>query len=451
VREGRAIVHDVLARYEVETDPDGWQRRAPFQLLPAERQGEVRVKIGDLLLALSRQSEQAAADDHKPPAARKAAEESGQWFADLASKCLPQGTKADSRREIHELARKAGEGRWAEVLPRLKEITQQNPEDAYAWSLRGYCLFHSRTQEHWSEASDCYTHCLALQRDNAWARFSRGVVRLRQGNVAGAVADFDEVIRLKSDHLDLGTVYAERALAKGHQKKYQEALSDLDEAVQNGYPTGRADFKRASVRKWMGDNEGAERDRAKALSHEPTDVYGWIDRGLARYETDPNGSLGDFNKALELNPMSLQALRGKASVLSEKLHRFQDALPVHDQLVKDYPEDLEFRAGRAVLLARLGQTDTARSEAREVEKRIGPARDDTALFLRYQLGSLYAITAAKHPGDRHEALRLIASAFAKGFQHVEYLDADDDLKPIQGDAEFRKLAEVIHVLFRAGS
>src|SRR5204863_2956095 len=100
-------------------------------------------------------------------------------------------------------------------------------------------------------------------------------------------------------------------------------------------------------------------------------------------------ALADFDKALELNPKSLQALRGKASVLSEKLHRFQDARPVHDQLVKDYPEDLEFRAGRAVLLARLGETDAARNEAREVEKQIGPRRDETALFLRYQLGSLY--------------------------------------------------------------
>src|SRR5205807_679343 len=147
--------------------------------------------------------------------------------------CLPKGERADYRREIHELARKAGEGRWAEVLPRLTEITQQDPKDAYAWSLRGYCLFHSRSQEHWSEASDCYTHCLALQSDNAWARFSRGVVRIRQGNFAGAVADFDEVIDLKPEHFDLGTVYAERALAKASRKHYQEALADLEIAVMN--------------------------------------------------------------------------------------------------------------------------------------------------------------------------------------------------------------------------
>jgi serine/threonine protein kinase/predicted Zn-dependent protease len=451
VREGREIVHGILARYDVEADPDAWQGRTQFQLLPAERQNEVRVKIGDLLLALSRESEQAAADDHKSPTARKAAEESRQWFTDLASKCLPEGEKAASRREIHELARKASEGHWAEVLPRLKEITQQDPKDAYAWSLRGYCLFHSHTQEHWSEASDCYTHCLALQSDNAWACFSRGLIRMHQMNFTGAVADFDKVIRLRPEHLDLATVYAERAIAKDNRKQHKEALADLDMAVENGFPKGRADFRRASILKRMGDAKEAKRIRAEALRQEPSDIYGWIDRGLARLDTEPDKALADFDRALELNPKSLQALWNKAVVLSEKLHDLKSARPVYDRLVSDYPEELRLRTGRAVLLARLGETDDARREAHEVEAKLGQRRDDMALFLRYQLGSLYALTAAKYPEDRREALRLIASAFAKGFQSVEYLDTDDDLTPIRADAEFRKLSEIVHALFRAGS
>src|SRR5437588_6047326 len=161
----------------------------------------------------------------------------------------------------------------------------------------------------------------------------------------------------------------------------------------------------------MGDKDGAERDREEALSHQPTDANGYIDRGLALYETNPKQALTDFDRALELNPKSLQALWNKASVLSEKLHDSKAARPAHDQLVKDYPENLQFKAGRAVLLARLGEVDAARREAREVEKQLGQARDDLALFLRYQLGSLYALTAAQHPEDRREALRLMASAF----------------------------------------
>jgi tetratricopeptide (TPR) repeat protein len=445
------VAREILARYAVETDPDGWQQRPQFRALPPDHRDQLRIQIGDLLLTLSRQSEREAADDRKPPAERDAAARSSRWYAGLATRCFPDSDKARNRRELDQLARKAGEGRWAEVLPRLKEITQQDPKDAYAWSLRGYCLFHSPTQEHWSEASDSYTHCLALQPDNAWAYFSRGVVRLRQGNFGGAVADFDQVIQLRPEHLDLAEVYASRALAQASRKNYPDAFADLEAAAKNGYPRGRASFERARIEEQMGDVLGAEYHYAQALRQEPVDVYGYVERGLARYLNYPEGALSDFDKALDLNPRSAQALRGKASVLSEKLHRLKEALPVYDQLVKDYPEDLEFRAGRAVLLARLGDFDTARREARAIEQRLGQARDDVALFLRYQLGSLYAITAATRPEDRREALRLIASAFAKGFQHVEYLDVDDDLKPIRDEADFRKLAQIIRGLFQAGS
>src|SRR5206468_10681054 len=130
---------------------------------------------------------------------------------------------------------------------------------------------------------------------------------------------------------------------------------------------------RAAVRERAGDREGAKQDRAEGMRRPPTDEMGWLIRGYARINADPRAAVEDFDQALKLNARSLAAMQNKAHILS-KLGRNEDAARVLDKAVELYPDFILARAGRGVLLARLGQRDAAHKDADDCL-----ARDNSAM------------------------------------------------------------------------
>jgi tetratricopeptide (TPR) repeat protein len=136
------------------------------------------------------------------------------------------------------------------------------------------------------------------------------------------------------------------------------------------------------------------------------------------------------------------ALQDQASVLSENLGQTKESLPIFDRLVELYPDYVLARAGRGVVLARLGQRAAALRDAKEAL-----ARDSQPAFL-YQVAGIYARTSRGHPEDRVEAFRLLSAALRSGYG-LDLLDKDTDLDPIRAESEFRRLVEAAGAL-RAG-
>ncbi len=146
---------------------------------------------------------------------------------------------------------------------------------------------------------------------------------------------------------------------------------------------------------------------------------------------------------MKLNPRSPAGLDNKATVLSEYLGRdkngvvagrTREAIAVLDTKLKYYPDDVAALASRGVLYARLGERAAAQRDARDALQR------DPSPVTQYQVAGVYALTAAAHPEDRREALRLLAAALAKG-QGLEDIDDDPDLGPLRQDDEFRELVD----------
>src|SRR5205807_10139794 len=119
--------------------------------------------------------------------------------------------------------------------------------------------------------------------------------------------------------------------------------------------------------------------------------------------------------------------------------RTQEAIQVLDRAVALYPDDVRPRAGRGVLLARLGQRKAA---LRDAEAAL--AQDTSAANL-FQVAGIYALTSKKDEEDRREAFRLLSTALRKGFG-FEYLEVDHDLDPIRNDLQFRRLVDACRVL-----
>jgi tetratricopeptide (TPR) repeat protein len=148
--------------------------------------------------------------------------------------------------------------------------------------------------------------------------------------------------------------------------------------------------------------------------------------------TDPDGALKDFEAAIALDPQCRSALQNKAHVLSEKLGRTEASIDVLSRLMRLHPDFAHARASRGVLLARLGKRDEAIRDGEEILKR------DDSPRIRYQVGSLYAVTSRVEPADRERALELIRSAIKDGYGW-DYLLTDTDLDPIRDDPRLREM------------
>ncbi len=179
------------------------------------------------------------------------------------------------------------------------------------------------------------------------------------------------------------------------------------------------------------------------MKREPRDPASFVTRGLARATREPQQALADFQAAERLDPLYADALVNQAWLLGEKLNRPNEAIAATDRLLKHYPDHMNGRTGRAVLLARVGRTDEAIAEARRC---ISSAPHPSAY---YQAGCVFAVVSAKDPRFREEGLRLLATALLRGYGY-QYLLTDSDLQSLRGDERFQKLVEGVKVMKELG-
>jgi tetratricopeptide (TPR) repeat protein len=322
----------------------------------------------------------------------------------------------------------AVQGEFQLALPLLQEATQRDPQDYWAWFVRGICHF-GLAQE--AEAATCYTACIVLWPKSHWAHFNRGVISLYQQNYGEARADFDRVIQLQPDRPE---AYLNRALARQGLGQYGSAVDDLTRALDLGASPTRAYFMRARARELAGDAQGAQRDRAEGMRFKPTDEKGWLARGVAQLSTDPEAALADFTQALNCNRRSRAALQNQAHVLAEKLGRPQEALAVLDRVIRLYPDYVRARAGRGVVLARLKKRSAALQDAEEALSR------DQKPPTFYQVAGIYALTSAQDSQDKPMALQLLSIALRNGYG-LHLLKTDREWDGLRDDRDFRRLVE----------
>lgn len=271
----------------------------------------------------------------------------------------------------------------------------------------------------------------------AWPHYHRGLARTEAKQLTAAEADLDRFLELRPDDPDglfhRGLVRLERKDAKG-------AIADFDAAERLEWKANRLYVLRSRAKKLLGDTAGAEGDRKTAAEIVPTDPSGWVVRGELRAATDAKGALADFDAALELDSDFLQALRDRASVLSEQLNRSADAVASLDRVLDLNPDSADDRAARAVLLARLGKKADARADA-EVA-----AASDNPLTL-YQAASAYLLTA-DGSADTARGLALLRSVLRKDPTWAKAMPTDPDLKGVHAAPAFRELVAAAGVLAR---
>jgi tetratricopeptide (TPR) repeat protein len=455
--EATSLALRALDRYQIRENPKWWDAPAVRQLAPAEQES-LREEAGDLALLLASVTALQArnhaadrrADDLRSALALNRASES--CYADGAVPLLigrqrerlnrlldgdgaareENRPAADDPQSAKDLALTAQDlmnhDRYADALPLWRRAVRLAPADVWTRAGLAACLDNLAKPE---DAAACYSTCIALAPELCWLYFKRGVVYLRAANYEEARADFD---RFLLDRPAVPEGYINRALAREGLKEYDQAIRDVTRAIELGTTQTRVYFIRSLLRDRVGDRKGAAEDRQTGVREEPTDELSAVVRGVNRLGTDPKAALADFELAIQFNPRSLEGLQNKASVLADQLGQTGQALSVLDRTVEMYPWFVPARAGRGVLLARLGKRTEALRDAEEC------LRQDAKPATLYLVAGIYSQTSKQQPQDRDEAIYLLSTALRKGYGK-ELVAIDTDLDPIRKHPDFRRVSE----------
>lgn len=448
LRRGLHLCRSNLDRYGAgETEP------LELSWLPATEQSRLRQELGEQLYLLARADRemwdrQPAATRGPPPWEKwlvwlrrsaesygqdrvprvvlqlgaKICEEAGQFGMARSLTRRLQQQQADHVEDLYLTASDhMMQGEFRAAQPLLHRLLNQEPQHLWGWVALGYC--HNGLGQP-QQAVGCFSTALALRPQAAWCRHLRGLAYLEVGKADKAVIDLEAAVQLAPDWRE--PILA-RALAWQQLQRWDQAVADYNQVLKKEGLSARVLLLRARARRQAGDAAGAEADLVAGLQLTPTEEMGWVARGLARVENQPELAQEDFDQALQCNPHYQPALQNKAHVLAERLQRPREALAVLDRLIRLYPEYLPGRAGRAVLLARLQDRAAAHREVQECLLRHDAQPEAETVF---QLACVFALTSRQHPADAERALDLLAAAFRQkpGLIH---LATDPDLDPLR--------------------
>ncbi len=466
VAEGVQHCRDAAERYGVLDDP-GWLERPAVAALPPADRARLRADMGDLLGLWARSLIRRARLESGAERAATLATAAEQldraevaYGADQVPRALVEdraewaslsGRAADAealRLRAQAIPLRTDRERWLvdprrvddtlrqQLLADIDGLSGDDARDFAAWMAVG----------HWNvrlgrspEAEAAYNIAVTLAPEIPWVRYNRGLFHLERRQFEAAEADFDRVLAARPD---LGVALANRALARLGRQDTAGAIADLTRCLEAPDPPSRAWFIRARARQAAGDLTGAQADLTQGLAATPTDVAGFVARGVARRQDLP-AALADFDAALALDPTDRVALENKASLLSEQQDQPEAAIALLDRAIAAHPDFATGLSGRGVLHARLGHRDQARADSRAA------LALDAGGLVRYQAACVAALTAGDDPAAITEALKYLAEAIQLDGSFLTLAPLDPDLGALSGRPEFDELIRALGVVSNA--
>jgi len=323
---------------------------------------------------------------------------------------------------------------YSEAANKLRDAAVHGPPRYSVWM--GLAAAEMR-RRHFVLAIDALSAASAIRPSSSWPLLHRGLARLELKDYIAATADFDRFLELEPSEPD---GYLNRAIARLLTSDYRGALDDCNSAEQHHCTATRLYSIREKARRGLGDKTGADRDLKIFLASSPLDRLSWCARGERKLALEPRdvaGAIRDFDEALALDPTFLNALRDKASALSEDLRDIGKAIQLLDRVLQLDPDSQSDRAGRAVLLARAGKHAEALQEVNATAA--GPCD----ALIHYQLAS-----AAMIANDKPRGLSLLRSALRKDPTFAPLMQTDSDLKLVWKDPIFLNLLAAANTLSR---
>lgn len=228
-------------------------------------------------------------------------------------------------------------GQFAEAVQVFTEAIEADPQLASAYSNR--CLAELQQALEEQAIADC-THSLELNPTNPNDYLNRGLAYYRLMQPQAALADFNQVLELMpEDHRG----YYNRGLARFDLEDYEGAVSDYDQSLIHSpaLPNARkADIYNDQAVAYLALNrpQQALADLNQALELNQADSRAYFNRACCHHQMGNwEASLKDYDRLLAVNPDYPQAFFNRAILhqqmghtqaaiadLSQAAHQFRD-------------------------------------------------------------------------------------------------------------------------------
>ena len=278
------------------------------------------------------------------------------------------------------------------------------------------------------QAIDSFSMALQNPETAAILYLNRGLAHFRSGAYKEAIDDFSQSVQREPS---LVAAYVNRHAAWIAVGKYETALMDLDRAIQLSPDSPRLRLIRSRVLRQLGRLKDAQADFQTAMKQQPKTVDDWVSVALARLPDDPAQSLKDLQAADILFGVNSTVLQSMAHVLSEHLHRPEEAIVALDRLLEKSPDFQKALAGRAVLQARAGKVEDVRRDMQRLTTLPMPPTTESL----YQMACASALCSANDTQLKDQALRYLAEAVERGYGG-QLLLTDPDLDLLRTHPEF---------------
>ena len=151
----------------------------------------------------------------------------------------------------------------------------------------------------YSQAIEQFNILVALEDNNCWTYFYRGIAKYNLGDIRGALADFEKSVEINPVFTN---GYHYRAITRSRLGDYDEALKDFETAISLRPGNNGIYFSRGVTYFLAQRFEEAVSDFDRYLRHEPEDPSAYLNRGAAHlYLGDTLKALNDYNKAIRLD------------------------------------------------------------------------------------------------------------------------------------------------------
>ena len=188
------------------------------------------------------------------------------------------------------------------------------------------------------KANECRAKLPIEYPEDAAAFGRRGNERLSNGDYHGAIADYNEVIKIKPD---FGYAYHNRGVARHRLDDHAGAIEDYTKALElvaiHDIKAAKTYGYRGAARAALGDHQGALEDYNKVIEIDPSEISAYNNRAATRHRLgDYQGSIEDYTQVLQKDPTNALAFGNRGAAKS--------ALSNHQSAIEDLTQAIKYNS-----------------------------------------------------------------------------------------------------------
>jgi tetratricopeptide (TPR) repeat protein len=189
--------------------------------------------------------------------------------------------------------------------------------------------------------------------------FLQANAKYQKKDYPGAIADYDQAIRLAPKHPNIAEAYHNRGMSRYILGDKPGAVTDFDQALRHDPNQAKTYNGRGLARHTLGDRPGAIADFDQAIRLNPSYSSAYNHRGQARFaQGDKQGAIADFDQAIRLSPNYASAYNNRGLVLFT-LGNKDEAIADFDQAIRLIPTYAAAYRNRGMALAASGNKQGA--------------------------------------------------------------------------------------------